>query len=138
MVQSSPVGVLRQLLLPNSVDATSVISTPAILASTVATSSAFMAPVVTLQPAADDTRSLISSKDTPLVMRRSLGRGTVDQLAFDPTLTPIRDWPDRRLIFAGLLGGNIGATMQTGSAHADKSALAAARALAGRSNCRPS
>lgn len=130
-VQNSPVGILRQLLVPNTVDATSVISTPAILSSATSTATALMAPVVVLQPAADDTRSLISSKDTPLVMRRSLGRGTVDQLAFDPTLAPIRDWPDRRMIFASLLGGGIGMPMQAGPLHAEKSALIAARALPG-------
>ena len=130
-VQNSPVGILRQLLVPNTVDATSVISTPLILSSATSTSTALIAPVVVLQPAADDTRSLISSRDTPLVMRRDLGRGTVDQLAFDPTLAPIRDWPDRRMIFAGLLGGSIGVPMQAGPLRAEKSALIAARALPG-------
>ena len=90
-----------------------------------------MAPVVVLQPATDDTRTLISSKDTPLVMRRVLGRGTVDQLAFDPTLAPIRDWPDRRMIIAGLLGSDIGFTMEVGPLRAEGSALNAARALPG-------
>ena len=131
VVQSSPVGVLRQLLTPNSVDTGSVISAAAILSSTTSTAPEQMAPVVVLQPATDDTRTLISSKDTPLVMRRVLGRGTVDQLAFDPTLAPIRDWPDRRMIIAGLLGSDIGFTMEVGPLRAEGSALNAARALPG-------
>jgi hypothetical protein len=131
MVQNSAIGVLRQLLIPNNVDASGIISAPAILSSTTSTAPELLAPVVALQPATTDARSLISSPDTPLVMHRDIGRGAVDQLAFDPTLAPIRDWPDRRLIFAGLLGGSVGAPMQVGPLYAERSAVVASRALPG-------
>jgi hypothetical protein len=130
-VESSPVGILRELLTPNTVDASTVISDAAIVSSTTSTAPELMAPVVQLQPATDGTRSLISSKDTPLVMRRDLGRGMADQLAFDPTLAPIRDWPDRRMIFAGLLGGQVGTPGQVGPLRAEGNAENAARALPG-------
>ncbi|MEO8610182.1 MAG: hypothetical protein ABI690_19970 [Chloroflexota bacterium] len=35
---------------------------------------------------------IATSDDTPLVTRRSLGNGTVDYLAFEPTAQPLRGW----------------------------------------------
>ncbi|MCL5998834.1 MAG: hypothetical protein M1546_22665, partial [Chloroflexi bacterium] len=63
------------------------------------------------------------------VVRRAIGRGIVDQLAFDPTLAPVRDWPDRRLIFAALFGGRVGYSSVLGPLRADFNVANAARAL---------
>ncbi len=130
-LDSSPVGILRALLTPNSVNVSHVISQAAILSSTTSEAPDVMAPVVTLRAAVDDARTLISSLDTPLVMRRNLGRGMVDQLAFDPTLAPIHDWPDRSLLFAGLLGGQVSSTHEIGPLKDENGAVSAARALPG-------
>lgn len=44
----------------------------------------------TLRP---DARTLVTAADgAPLVVRRALGAGTVDYLAFDPTARPVRGW----------------------------------------------
>ncbi|MCL6510588.1 MAG: hypothetical protein K6U78_07860 [Anaerolineae bacterium] len=65
-------------------------------------------PVVRIQPAASHVRNLVGSNETPLILRREVGRGIVDQLAFDPALAPLRDWAGRAALFAALLGGRVG------------------------------
>jgi len=67
-----------------------------------------------LQPTARDARSLASAIETPLILRRELGRGVVDQLAFDPALVPLRDWPGRVALFTALLAGRAGLAGELG------------------------
>ena len=52
-------------------------------------------------------KTLISAKETALIARREFGRGRVDQLAFDATLAPMRDWPGRSAVFGALIGGRV-------------------------------
>jgi hypothetical protein len=130
-LENSSVDNLKQLLAPNTVDATSTLSPSAAITTSRTVSTSLVAPVVILVPATSDARSLISSKDTPLIMRREIGQGIVDQLAFDPTLAPLSDWADRRQVYAGLMGGKFGLTNMVGPLRVDTSAMIAARALPG-------
>lgn len=67
-----------------------------------------------LQPATRHARSLASSAETPLILRREIGRGIVDQLAFEPALAPLRDWTGRVALFTALLGGRAGLAADIG------------------------
>jgi len=67
-----------------------------------------------LQPTARDARSLASAVETPLILRRELGRGVVDQLAFDPALLPLRNWPGQVALFTALLAGRVGLAGEIG------------------------
>ena len=84
---------------------------------------------IALSPTAPDVQTLVASRDTPLIMRRELGRGLVDQLAFDPTLAPLRDWIGKSALFASILGGRVDLPNVLGTIRDDYPALVAARAL---------
>lgn len=86
-------------------------------------------PVIRLQPAASHVRTLAGSNETPLILRREVGRGIVDQLAFDPALAPLRDWPGRATLFTALLGGRVGLANDVGSIGEGTAATFAAAAL---------
>ena len=62
---------------------------------------------------------LAGAAQTPLLVRRELGRGLIDQLAFDPTLTPLRDWPGRIQLFTALLGGRLNLPLIVGPLRED-------------------
>ena len=130
-LQNSSVENLKQLITPNTIEPAAAITSVTSMSATATASSTLVAPVVVLSPATDDAHSLISSADTPLIMRRQIGRGTVDQLAFDPALAPLAGWPGQRLVIASLLGGQVGLTSMVGALRGDTSAVAAARALPG-------
>jgi len=74
-------------------------------------------PVSPLQPVAPTARSLASSAETPLILRREVGRGLVDQLAFDPSFAPMRDWPGQVALFTALLAGRAGLAADIGVVH---------------------
>ncbi len=86
-------------------------------------------PVIRLQPAAPHVRTLAGSSETPLILRREIGRGMVDQLAFDPALAPLRDWPGRAALFTALLGGRAGLANDVGIIGEGTAATFAAAAL---------
>ncbi len=96
-----------------------------------------LAQATALSPAAPDAQTLAASRDTPLIMRRELGRGLVDQLAFDATLAPARDWAGRTALFGSILGGRVDLPNALGvirrdprrDSRDDYPALVAARAL---------
>ena len=98
-----------------------------------------LAQATVLSPAAPDAQTLAASRDTPLMMRRELGRGLVDQLAFDATLAPARDWAGRTAVFGSILGGRVDLPNALGAIRRDARrdtrddypALVAARALPG-------
>lgn len=98
---------------------------------------AALAQATVLSPSAPDAQTLAVSPDTPLLMRRALGRGLVDQLAFDATLSPARDWPARTAVFGAMLGGRTDLPNAPGGMRRDPRrdsrddgpALVAARAL---------
>jgi hypothetical protein len=125
-LESSALNNLKDLVLPGTVEIAAVISPTETL-----TPAAFAGPVVVLQPAVDEARSLVNSKDTPLIMRRQLGRGVVDQLAFDPAIAPLPEWADMRMVFNGLFGGRLSVTSILGPIRENQIALTAARALPG-------
>lgn len=86
-------------------------------------------PVIRLRPAAPHVRTLAGSDETPLILRREVGRGIVDQLAFDPALAPLRDWPGRTALFTALFGGRVGLANDVGIGGDDTAATFAAAAL---------
>ncbi len=90
-------------------------------------------PVARLQPAASHVRVLVGSSETPLILRREIGRGMVDQLAFDPALAPLRNWPGRAALFTILLGGRVGLANDVGVTGEGAAAPFAAAALAAAS-----
>ena len=98
-----------------------------------------LAQAVALSPAAPDAQTLAASRDTPLIMRRELGWGLIDQLAFDATLAPARDWAGRTALFGSILGGRVDLPNALGvirhdprrDSRDDSPALVAARALPG-------
>lgn len=52
----------------------------------------------------DDARVLAETADgSPLVARRTIGAGTVDYLAVDPTTQPLRSWADQRELWFTLV-----------------------------------
>ena len=66
-----------------------------------------------------NAKTLISAKETPLIARREFGRGRVDQLAFDATLAPMRDWVGRGQVFATLIGGRVDLPSAVGALRED-------------------
>jgi hypothetical protein len=84
---------------------------------------------VRLEMAAGNVRTLAGSAETPLIMRREVGRGIVDQLAFDPALAPLRDWGGRAALFSALLGGRVGIPNDAGLIGEGADASVAAAAL---------
>ncbi len=75
-------------------------------------------PAITLQPQ-PNARTLAGAAETPLLVRRELGHGLIDQLAFDPGLTPLRDWPGRVQLFSALLGGRLNLPLIVGPLRED-------------------
>jgi len=67
-----------------------------------------------LQPVVRDARSLAAVAETPLILRREIGRGVVDQLAFDLSLAPLRDWPGKAALLTALLAGRAGLASEVG------------------------
>ena len=86
-----------------------------------------------LQPALPNVRTLAGSSETPLIVRRDMGRGIIDQLAFDPALAPLRDWPGRAAMFATLLNGRVNQANDIGTVTDGQDAAYAAGALAAAS-----
>ncbi|MCS7056873.1 MAG: hypothetical protein NZM18_11960 [Thermoflexales bacterium] len=86
-------------------------------------------PVIRLRSAAPHVRTLAGSNETPLILRREVGRGIVDQLAFSPSLAPLRDWPGRAVLFARLFGGRVGLANDLGTGDDSKAMTFAAAAL---------
>ncbi len=72
---------------------------------------------------------LVGSPEAPLVVRRDLGRGMLDQLAFDASLAPIRDWRDRTGVFAALFGGRVEAVADFSQVRSEVAAVTGASAL---------
>jgi hypothetical protein len=52
---------------------------------------------------ASDAQELATQGNTPLLVRRTSGLGTVDYLAFDPNLEPFRSWANRPGLWTALL-----------------------------------
>jgi hypothetical protein len=75
------------------------------------------------------SRALAGSPETPLIVRRDLGRGMIDQLAFDPSLAPLRDWDGRAALFAALFNGRASKTNDIGALPDVEGAQYAASAL---------
>jgi hypothetical protein len=75
------------------------------------------------------SRALAGSPETPLIVRRDMGRGIVDQLAFDPSLAPLRDWDGRAALFAALFNGRTSKTNDIGTLTEAEGAQSAASAL---------
>ncbi len=86
-----------------------------------------------LQPSVPNVRALAGSNETPLILRRDFGRGIIDQLAFDPSLAPLRDWSGRAAVFAWLMGGRVGQANDIGAIVDGADASYAAGALAAAS-----
>ncbi len=74
-------------------------------------------------------RTLAGSPETPLIVRRDMGRGMIDQLAFDPSLAPLRDWDGRAALFAALFNGRTSKTNDVGAIPDVEGAQFAASAL---------
>ena len=66
-----------------------------------------------------NAKTLISAKETALIARREIGRGLIDQLAFDATLAPMRDWAGRSDVFAALIGGRVNLPSAVGALQED-------------------
>jgi hypothetical protein len=86
-----------------------------------------------LTPVQPNVRVLAASNETPLILRRDYGRGLIDQLAFDPALAPVRDWPGRAALFAWLMGGRVSLSNDIGNVKDSLDAQFAAGALAAAS-----
>ncbi len=82
-----------------------------------------------LQVDAPGARALAGSPETPLIVRRDLGRGMIDQLAFDPSLAPLRDWDGRAALFTALFNGRTGKANDIGAETDAEDAQFAASAL---------
>ncbi|HEY3290555.1 MAG TPA: hypothetical protein VGK87_10550 [Anaerolineae bacterium] len=130
-LQNGSVERLRDLLAPNNVEASANVSASLAITPTSLRPGDLVAPLVTLLPATSDAHSMVSSNDTTLIMRREIGHGVVDQLAFDATLSPIHDWDDLRYIFSAILGGVVSLPNSVGAMREPSGAVNAARALPG-------
>lgn len=86
------------------------------------------APIDSLRMIRDGV-ALIGPPESPLVARRDLGRGMLDQLAFDASLAPLRDWRSRAGFFDALFGGRVEAVADFGQVRNELSANAGAAAL---------
>ncbi|BCX02464.1 MAG: hypothetical protein KatS3mg053_0402 [Candidatus Roseilinea sp.] len=127
MVEVAP-GRSARALTEADAGALAELAAPVALESLAALPSAPV-PVIRLQPAAPHVRTLAGSNETPLILRREVGRGIVDQLAFDPALAPLRDWPGRAALFTALLGGRVGLANDVGDIGDGTAATFAAAAL---------
>ncbi len=76
-----------------------------------------------------NAKTVIGAKETPLVARLELGRGLIDQLAFDATLAPMRDWVGRTPLFAALIGGRVDLPASVGALREDSLPAQTASAL---------
>ncbi len=91
-------------LLPLQPDGIETLTNLAALASWVNdTSPMGSRAVVTTGTLLPDARVLITQDDMPLLMRRTLGDGTVDFLAADPTLEPLVSWDNLSAFFFQML-----------------------------------
>lgn len=97
-------GRIGQTLVDASAEALGALAAPASLAPLAPAPTQTM-NAVRLESTMPNVRALAGSAETPLILRREVGRGLVDQLAFDPALAPLRDWPGRAALFTALLGG---------------------------------
>lgn len=86
-------------------------------------------PLAPMQIVAPDAQILVNGANAPLIVRRNLGRGLVDQLAFDATIAPLRDWSERVQLFATLFGGRVGQPQALGPLRAEDAASKAAKAI---------
>jgi hypothetical protein len=87
-------------------------------------------PLAPLQIVTQDAQVLVTTpNNTPLIVRRTLGRGIVDQLAFDVSLAPYRDWIDRAQVFVTLFNGRVGQTYALGPLRAEDLASKAAKSI---------
>ena len=98
------------------------------LTSVAALSADAPAPIDPLKMIRDGV-ALVGPPEAPLVARRDLGRGMLDQLAFDASLAPLRDWRSRAGLFDALLGGRVEAVADFGQVRNELSANAGAAAL---------
>ncbi len=114
---NSSFGNLDTLIAPNSIER------PA----DPITGSAPMVALTTISAAAS---VLAGDSETPLIVRQPFGRGQVDQLAFDPTLAPMRDWPGNAQLFEALFQGRINAANPIDLAEDPRLVKDAASALA--------
>ncbi len=121
-------GRSERVLTDADASALAELATPVALAPLAPLPSASI-PVIRLQPTASHVRTLAGSNETPLILRREVGRGIVDQLAFDPALAPLRDWPGRATLFTALLGGRTGFAKDLGAIGEGTAATFAAGAL---------
>jgi hypothetical protein len=87
-----------------------------------------LAPIDPLKMVRDGV-ALVGPTDAPLVARRDLGRGILDQLAFDVSLAPLRDWRSRAGFFDALVGGRVEAVADYGQVRNEISANSGAAAL---------
>lgn len=71
---------------------------------------AALAPAVVLRQLRSDAEVLAATAQTPLIVRRRLGRGIVDMLAVDPALAPLRSWPGMLQVFQTLLSSRVNHT----------------------------
>lgn len=100
----NPAQVMRDFARPNSLAPAQ--AAPGVITSTAA------APSAQLRQTAPDAHILLSapsaSGDWPLIIRRAIGRGVVDQLAFDPALGGwAEDRAARLALFDALSGGRV-------------------------------
>jgi hypothetical protein len=110
-------------ILPSRAGVALVNTSPEALGGLATPASLFqLAPVPTqtiavsrLQLDVPGARALAGSPETPLIVRRDFGRGLVDQLAFDPSLAPLRDWDGRSALFAALFNGRSGLSNDIGT-----------------------
>ncbi|MFC1463889.1 MAG: hypothetical protein ACFLMY_03475 [Candidatus Brachytrichaceae bacterium NZ_4S206] len=116
MLTEADASALAELAAPVALEPLAALPSPSV-------------PVIRLRPAASHVRTLAGSNETPLILRREVGRGIVDQLAFDPALAPLRDWPGRAALFTALLGGRVGLVNDVGSIGEGTAATFAAAAL---------
>lgn len=89
-----------------------------------------LVPIAQLHIADPEVRVLAGDRDAPLVVRRSVGRGVVDHLAFDPAFVP----PEVRPLLAGgfvaLARGEAGQARRIGYALREDALFTAASAAA--------
>jgi hypothetical protein len=97
----SSIAPLADLIAPESVESAAEALTQTV-------------PMVSLASLRPGTKVLATSSETPLIARSVYGRGLVDQLAFDPSLAPMRDWPGNAQFFETLFGSRINMTAAAG------------------------
>jgi hypothetical protein len=81
-----------------------------------------LAPLTQIRPG---SRVLASAPETPLIVRRTLGRGVIDQLAFDPSAGPLRGWNGQATLLQALFGGYASSRLQPVFTESAQSAVAA-------------